>query len=163
MLFMYNFLINVKRLRIFGNGENLISVCYVDNYCYGLILGERALYLNSSALKKFYICIDGELVKLWDFLDCVFVEFGYLLLKNKFKFFGWIFMMSFAYACDVVGYLCGKKFKFILFFVCMLFINRWFNIEVVKNDFGYELIYIFDEVWVKIRDWFEKVWKSKYG
>ena len=163
MLFMHNFLINAKRLRIFGNGENLISVCYVDNYCHGLILGERALYPNSPALKKFYICTDGEPVKLWDFLDRAFVELGYPSLKNKFKLPGWTFMMPLAYACDAVGYLCGKKFKLTPFSVRMLLINRWFNIEAAKNDLGYEPIYTPDEARAKTRDWFEKVWKPKYG
>ena len=56
MLFLHNFLLNAKRLRVFGDGENLVSVCYVDNYCHGLILGERALYPGSPALRNFYIC-----------------------------------------------------------------------------------------------------------
>ena len=45
----------------------------------------------------------------------------------------------------------------------MLLINRWFNIEAAKNDLGYEPIYTSDEAWAKTRDWFEKVWKPKYG
>ena len=163
MLFMHNFLINAKRLRIFGNGENLISVCYVDNYCHGLILGERALYPNSPALKKFYICTDGEPVKLWDFLERAFVELGYPSLKKKFKLPGWYFMMPLAYACDAVGYVVGKKFKLTPFSVRMLLINRWFNIEAAKNDLGYEPIYTPDEAWAKTKDWFENVWKPKYG
>ena len=49
MLFLHNFLLNAKRLRVFGPGDNLVSVCYVDNYCHGLIIGERALYPGSPA------------------------------------------------------------------------------------------------------------------
>jgi nucleoside-diphosphate-sugar epimerase len=71
--------------------------------------------------------------------------------------------MPLAYACDAVGYLCGKKFKLTPFSVRMLLINRWFNIEAAKNDLGYEPIYTPDEAWAKTRDWFEKVWKPKYG
>ena len=51
--FLHNFLLNAKRLRVFGDGENLVSVCYVDNYCHGLILGERALYPGSPAPAAF--------------------------------------------------------------------------------------------------------------
>ena len=32
------------KLRVFGNGQNKVCFTYVDNYCHGLILGERALY-----------------------------------------------------------------------------------------------------------------------
>lgn len=38
------------KLRVFGNGENIISFCHVDNYCHGLILGAKALYPGSPAL-----------------------------------------------------------------------------------------------------------------
>ena len=47
------------KLRIFGDGKNVISFCHVDNYCHGLILGAEALYPNSPALGKFYIVTDG--------------------------------------------------------------------------------------------------------
>ncbi len=37
-----------------------MSVCYVDNYCHGLILGERALYPGSPALTNFTSAPTGE-------------------------------------------------------------------------------------------------------
>ena len=40
----------IGKLRVFGNGENKISFCHVDNYCHGLILGAKALYPGSPAL-----------------------------------------------------------------------------------------------------------------
>jgi hypothetical protein len=30
-------------LRVFGSGDNRISMCYVDNYCHGLMLAEAKL------------------------------------------------------------------------------------------------------------------------
>jgi nucleoside-diphosphate-sugar epimerase len=73
-------------LRIFGDGKNRICFSHVDNYCHGLILGEKALYVfcckqlvlhalfisyqltsnchnrykGSPALGKFYIITDGD-------------------------------------------------------------------------------------------------------
>lgn len=38
------------KLRIFGEGENRISFCHVDNYCHGLLCGYEALYPGSPAL-----------------------------------------------------------------------------------------------------------------
>ena len=43
------------KLRVFGDGENMISWCHVDNYCHGLILGAEALYPGSPALGKYYV------------------------------------------------------------------------------------------------------------
>ena len=59
------------KLRIFGNGENLISFCHVDNYCHGLILGYEALRPDSPALGKFYIITDGQAIPFWKALDQV--------------------------------------------------------------------------------------------
>lgn len=47
-----------NKLRIFGQGDNIISFCYVDNYCHGLICGYEKLYPGSKALGKFYIITD---------------------------------------------------------------------------------------------------------
>ena len=41
------------KLRIFGNGQNRISFCHVDNYCHGLILGALSLYPGSPSLGKY--------------------------------------------------------------------------------------------------------------
>ena len=151
-----------KKLRIFGDGQNKCSICYVDNYCHGLILGERALYKDSPALGNFYICTDGEPVKLWDMIDRAFVDLGYTSLKKKFSLPGWSFMMPLAYVCDGVGYVLGKKFKLTPFSVRMLLINRYFNIEAARKDLGYEPVYTQDEAWVKTMDWFKNVWQPKF-
>jgi len=162
MLFLHNFLMARKKLRIFGDGQNKCSICYVDNYCHGLILGERALYKDSPALGNFYICTDGEPVKLWDMIDRAFVDLGYPSLKKKFSLPGWSFMMPLAYVCDGVGYVLGKKFKLTPFSVRMLLINRYFNIEAARKDLGYEPVYTQDEAWVKTMDWFKNVWQPKF-
>ena len=48
----------IGKLRVFGNGENKISFCHVDNYCHGLILGAKALYPGSPALgQKSMTCL----------------------------------------------------------------------------------------------------------
>ena len=162
-LFLHNFLLNAKRLRIFGDGENLISACFVDNYCHGLILGERALYPDSPALGKFYICTDGEPIKLWEMIDNAFVRLGFRSLKTKFRLPGWGFMMPLAKACDVVGYVLGKKFKLTPFSVRMLLINRYFDISNAKRDLNYEPIYSYDDAWEITMDWFEKEWMPKHA
>jgi nucleoside-diphosphate-sugar epimerase len=61
-LFLPNFLeaAGSGNLRIFGDGKNRICFSHVDNYCHGLIIGERALYKGSPALGNFYIVTDGD-------------------------------------------------------------------------------------------------------
>lgn len=76
-LFLPNFLAAAEsgKLRVFGKGDNEISVCYVDNYCHGLILGYQALYEGSPALGKYYVVTDGGHYNMWRFLDVSSVSF----------------------------------------------------------------------------------------
>jgi len=164
MLFLHNFLLNAKRLRVFGDGENLVSVCYVDNYCHGLILGERALYPGSPALRNFYICTDGKPVKLWPFIDRALMDvLGQPSLFTKFKLPGWSFMYPLGYCVESIGALLGKKFKLTTFSVRMLLINRWFDPSLSKRDLGYEPIVKPEEAWRRTVTWFKEEWMPKHG
>jgi len=44
-LFLPNLLESAGKglLRVFGSGENMVSFCYVDNYCHGLMCGQDGL------------------------------------------------------------------------------------------------------------------------
>ena len=70
-LFLPNLLntMRTNRLRIFGNGQNKIDVCHVDNYCHGLIIAEQQLYPGSPCLGKFYLVTDEEPQLFWKLLD----------------------------------------------------------------------------------------------
>ena len=164
-LFLHNFLLNADRLRVFGPGTNLVSVCYVDNYCHGLILGERALYPNSPCLRKFYICTDGEPVNLWRFIDRAITAIlpSKTSLFAKFKLPGWSFMYPLGRLCECVGYVTGKKLKLNTFSVRMLLINRYFDPSESKRDLGYEPIVAPEEAWAKTEDWFKREWVPKYA
>lgn len=101
----------------------MVSFCYVDNYCHGLILGMRALYPGSPVLGKFYIVTDGDPTKFWDFLNNAIVRLGYTSLKKKMHLPLW-FMMPLAHCIEFVGGVIGKKFRLSTFSVRMLVIHR---------------------------------------
>lgn len=111
------------KLRIFGDGENLISFCHVDNYCHGLICGYEALYEGSPALGtvfkirysifwfgffknhaagKYYVITDGPPIKLWHVLNQAVVAMGFADLFSKFKLPGW-FIMALAFLALWIG------------------------------------------------------------
>ena len=104
MLFLPNLLgaAGSGSLRIFGDGENRISFCHVDNYCHGLILGAEALYPHSPALGKFYIITDGPPVKFWHVLDEAALAMGFTSLWSKLHLPVWL-MMFVAYLTVFVG------------------------------------------------------------
>jgi len=162
MLFLHNFLLNAKRLRIFGNGNNKASFTHVDNYCHGLIIGERKLHTGSPVLGKFYIVTDGDPQLFWQVVDNAVQAIGYDSLYNKLKLPKW-FIMPIAHICDVISTLTNHKLKLGAFSARMLIIHRWFNIDNAKRDLDYEPVISFEEGWAQTVDWFKTVWLPQYG
>lgn len=150
------------RLRIFGEGRSKISVCYVDNYAHGLMCGADALYENSPALGKFYIVTDGPPQSFWGFINQAVVAMGFTDLYTKFHLPVWL-LYGVAYACNVIGFIIGKKFKLNPFNVCMLTIHRWFSIENAMRDLKYEPLFKTEESWPLTIEWFKKNWLPKYN
>jgi nucleoside-diphosphate-sugar epimerase len=149
------------RLRVFGKGKNLISVCHVDNYCHGLMCGADVLQQNSPALGKFYIITDGPEQSFWRMINQAGMEMGFKDLFSKFHL-PVLLLMTIAYICNGLGWLLNKKFKLNPFNVKMLTIHRYFNIENSIKDLKYEPIYTFEEGWKSTIQWFKVTWLPKY-
>ncbi len=159
-------------LRIFGDGENKISFCHVDNYCHGLILGAEALYPGSPALGKFYIVTDGPSQKFWRVLDEAVIAMGFTSLFSKFHMPTW-FMMGLAYLVVFVGnlysaitgtpkHIVNYHLKLNPFAVKMLVIHRDFNIAAARRDLHYEPVINFNEGWKSTIEWFKVNWLPKF-
>mmetsp|Transcript_2292 Transcript_2292/g.5578 ORF Transcript_2292/g.5578 Transcript_2292/m.5578 type:complete len:413 (+) Transcript_2292:48-1286(+) len=177
-LFMPNMLeaAGTGKLRIFshprtGYGRNRVCFTHVDNYCHGLIIGERALYKGSPALGKFYVVTDGDTHThkegygyFWEEVDKavvnVFGESASLWRKTKLPF--WL-LITLAHCCDVVGYLCKLKLKLNPFNVRVLVMHRWFDTAAAENDLKYEPVIGFQEGWDDMTDWFIKNWLPSFG
>ncbi len=160
------------KLRIFGDGKNLISFCHVDNYCHGLILGCEALYPNSPALGKFYIITDGPEQQFWKVLDEAVIAMGFTSLWSKFKLPTW-FMMMLAHLVVFFGNLWSAvsgvpkhvvnfHLKLNPFAVKMLVIHRYFNISAASRDLNYQPLIEFRDGWSQTIEWFKSNWLPKY-
>jgi len=149
------------RLRVFGNGENKISLCYVDNYCHGLMCGADVLQNNSPALGKFYIVTDGPEQKFWPILNEAIVAMGFTDLFTKYHL-PTGFLMVIAYIANIIGFLLKKKLKLNPFNVKMLTIHRYFSIENAKRDLEYEPLLEFEEAWNSTIEWHKVNWLPGY-
>jgi len=154
------------KLRVFGDGENRICFTHVDNYCHGLILGEKALYKGSPALRKFYIVTDGithpngvQYLIFWRILDEAIVAMGFKSLWKKMKLPKWFlfglaamseFMMKYIFTTTV--------FKLNYFNVLVLTMHRWFDIAAAEKDLGFKPIIGFREGWDETIVWFRENW-----
>lgn len=149
------------KLRVFGKGENKISVCYVDNYCHGLLCGADVLEPNHPSLGKFYIITDGPEQYFWRILNQAVVAMGFTDLFSKFHL-PIPLLMTLAYAANALGWILGKTFKLNPFNVKMLTIHRYFNIENSCKDLKYEPLVPFEEAWQKTIDWCKENWLPEY-
>jgi len=165
-LFLPNMLetASAGKLRIFGNGLNRVCFTHVDNYAHGLIIAERALYKDSPALGKFYICTDGASHThpdgyglFWEELDKAVVGCGFPALASKFHL-PLPFMMVIAHICNFIGWMLGTKLKLSPFTVKMLTMHRWFKFELAERDLKYKPIIGFADGWQDTVDWFKTEW-----
>jgi sterol-4alpha-carboxylate 3-dehydrogenase (decarboxylating) len=146
-----------NRLRIFGPGRNKISVCYVDNYCHGLLCGADALVPDSPVLGKFYVITDGEPQYFWDMLNEAIIAMGFTDLTTKMHLPIWL-LFTLAYIANVIGYLTNTKLKLNPFNVKMLTIHRYFSIQNAIKDLKYQPVKPFKEAWPATIAWFKTNW-----
>lgn len=168
-LFMPNFIETAAtgKLRVFGNGKSRVCFTHVDNYCHGLILGERALYKGSPALGGFYICTDASThpypegyALLWEEIDRFIVSLGFESVCAK-THLPYPLMMFLAYICNFISFFTGIKLKLSPFTVKMLTMHRWFSHELPAKDLGYKPIIAFNDGWLDSIEWFRKIWLPK--
>lgn len=162
-LFMPNLLetAGTGRLRVFGSGRSIISVCYVDNYVHGLMCGADALYENSPALGKFYIITDGKPVNFWHFINQAIKAMGFTDLYTKWHLPVWLLYCA-AYVANVIGFLMKKKLKLNPFNVRMLTMHRYFSLENAKKDLQFEPVVDQSEAWPSTIEWFKEYWLPKF-
>jgi nucleoside-diphosphate-sugar epimerase len=149
------------RLRIFGKGLNKISVCFVDNYCHGLLCGADVLQPNNPALGRFYIVTDGEPQYFWRMINEAAVTMGFTDLNTKLHLPVWL-LYSIAYLCDCITALTGKKFKLTVFNVRMMTIHRYFSIENAIRDLQYQPVIPYSTAWPMTLEWFRTNWLPNF-
>mmetsp|Transcript_28711 Transcript_28711/g.44107 ORF Transcript_28711/g.44107 Transcript_28711/m.44107 type:complete len:377 (+) Transcript_28711:122-1252(+) len=163
-LFLPNFLraAGDGKLRIFGAGENKISICHNDNYCHGLICAADVMKPeNDKVLSNFYIVTDGEPVNVWQLVNEAVVKMGFVDLNSKFHLPVWL-LYGIAYILDAIGKLMNHKFKLTPFAVQMMVIDRYFSIENAKRDLKYEPITATKEAYAETCEWMKQNWLPKY-
>ena len=151
------------RLRIFGTGQYLISICYVDNYCHGLMCGADTLHdPDSPTLGKFYIITDGnEPRNLWQLINEAGVAMGFTDLNTKFHLPVW-FLYIVATILNIVGSILNTKFKLNYFSLRMSTMHRYFNIDNAIKDLHYQPVVPFETAWPLTLQWFQQHWLPRY-
>ena len=72
-----------SRLKIVGDGENLVGLCYIENAAYAHVLAADVLGPGAANAGKAYFITDDEPVKVWAWLNEVFVALGHPPITKK--------------------------------------------------------------------------------
>jgi nucleoside-diphosphate-sugar epimerase len=159
-------------LRVFasqhtGYGKNRVSFTHVDNYCHGLICGERALFKGSAALGGFYIVTDGcthpcpqGYALFWSAIDQLVEAVGLPSIFKKTKLPTWL-LFPIAYLCDAIRAATGIKFRLNVFAVRMVTIHRWFRIGAAEQDLDYIPVISFETGWLDTAAWYKRRWEEE--
>lgn len=128
----------VGKLKIIGEGKNLVDVTHIKNVVHAHILALDALENGVGAGQAYFITND-EPVNLWDWLNAVFKELEINPVEKKLS-------LNTAYR---FGALCEAVYKILKikkdppmsrFLAVELGKHHYFNIAKAKKDLGYKPI-----------------------
>ncbi len=124
------------RLRIVGNGRNLVDMVHVQNATDAHLLAELALACPGRAEGKAYFITNGEPVVLWDWINGLLGALGEPLIKKHIP----------LSAALVAGALCESVWKLFSikgeppmtrFVASELAKDHWFSLDAARQDLCY--------------------------
>ncbi len=126
-----------KILKRVGDGSNMVDISYIDNVAHAHILAAKNLSEGATAAGKPYFISQGEPVKLWDWINELFVAMDIDKVQAA---------LSFPLAYRLGGILealykitgIEKEPKMTRFLAEQLAKSHYFSIKNAQNDLGYE-------------------------
>jgi nucleoside-diphosphate-sugar epimerase len=141
-----------KRLRIIGDGKNLVDTVYIDNAAYAHILAADSLENNSALSGKIYFISQGKPVPLWKMVDNILKAGGLppvtkaVSLKTALR--------AGSFFESLYGMLNIKKEPPMTKFVAKeLATSHWFDITAAKRDLGYKPLVSTEEGLKHLEKW----------
>jgi nucleoside-diphosphate-sugar epimerase len=125
-----------RQLKRVGNGDNLVDISYVDNVAHAHLLAADSLAGNGTAAGKAYFISQGEPVKLWDWINGLFVRLGIPAVDEAIAF-------PLAYGVGSVLEILHSVFRpseeprMTRFLAEQLAKSHYFSIAQAKSDLGY--------------------------
>ncbi|MBU1713254.1 MAG: NAD-dependent epimerase/dehydratase family protein [Proteobacteria bacterium] len=144
-----------KRLRIVGNGKNMVDTIYMDNAAYAHILAADSLKKNNTLSGKIYFISQGKPVLLWEMVNNILKAGGLPpITRNvhpKVAEFTGIFLET------LYGIFNIRSEPIMTNFVAKeLATSHWFDITAAKRDLGYAPIVTTEEGLKRLEEWLKK-------
>jgi nucleoside-diphosphate-sugar epimerase len=137
------------RLVRVGNGENQISMSYVENTAAAHLQAAHALESNSKCAGRAYFINEPEPVRLWEWVNQLLTIAGLPPVQRGIPY-------SVAYAAgallETVYKLSGRKSEppMTRFLAAQLAKSHWYRVDAAIADFSYRPIVTFEEAMQRV-------------
>ncbi|MCA9200007.1 MAG: NAD-dependent epimerase/dehydratase family protein [Planctomycetales bacterium] len=124
------------KLRIVGDGTNLVDIVYVENAADAHLLAADSLKPGSNTCGRNYFISQGEPVNCWNWINEILVRAGLKPVSKKIsKEAAW----RIGHGMEVVYQLLGwsSEPRMTRFLAAQLATSHYFDIQRARSDFGY--------------------------
>lgn len=141
-----------RQLRIVGDGNNLVDISYIENVAHAHLLAGENLSGPGNAAGKPYFISQGQPVKLWDWINDLYVKTGIEPITKAVPF-------SIAYCggaiLEAVYTAFGKleEPKMTRFLAEQLAKSHYFSIANIEKDLGYQPVVSNEEGMEMLLQW----------
>lgn len=141
-----------KRLRIVGDGKNLVDTVYIDNAAHAHLLAADSLEKNCHLSGKIYFISQGKPVPLWKMVNSILKAGGLPPVTRS------ISPKAALRAGSFFEFLYGtlnmkKEPPMTKFIAKELATSHWFDITAAKRDLGYEPFVSTEEGLKRLEAW----------
>ncbi|MDA8138369.1 MAG: NAD-dependent epimerase/dehydratase family protein [Desulfobacteraceae bacterium] len=145
-----------KRLRLIGDGRNLVDTIYVDNAAWAHILAEQRLKENPSLSGRVYFISQDQPIAFGQMLNQILAAGGLPPVTRKIS----------PRSARVIAALLEGMYRLLRipseppltrFQANAMAKAHWFNISAVKKDLGYAPIVSTEEGLRRLAEWLEKI------
>ena len=144
-----------KRLRIIGNGKNMVDTIYIDNAAYAHILAADAVEKNDALSGNAYFISQGKPVLLWEMVNNILKAGGLPpvtgAVNPRIAEFAGAFFETLYALLDI-----KTEPPMTRFVAKELATSHWFDITAAKRDIGYSPMLSTEEGLKRLGEWLKK-------
>lgn len=141
-----------KKLKIVGEGKNIVDVSFVDNVAHAHILAAESLCTSDNANRQAYFIGEEEPVELWSWINNLFDKLDIPTINSKISF-------KTAYTIGSTLEVVYKTFRIngepsmTRFVAEQLAKSHYFSHQKAKKDFGYSPLVATDLGMERLINW----------
>ncbi len=145
-------LARAKRLRIIGNGKNLIDTIYIDDAARAHLLAADKLDENPKLSGNIYFISQDKPVPLWDMINNILKAAGYPPVKRSVpKRIAWLIGAVFELIYKI--FRISSEPYITRYSANILSTSHWFDISAAKRDLGYKPTVSIEEGLRRLETW----------